>query len=112
MFGATVEEEFEAFKRINKSGSGVLDKTELFDALKEMGKSDREIHELLDDVPPEGLDFEAFKELVSPSYEAYTTEVSMAGASIPVPNPRKVHDVPVLGVVTKGTSTLVSSSYG
>ena len=46
-----------------------------------------------------------FSEILRPPQQPYTTNLG----SVPVPNLRKAHDVHVLGVLTKGTESLVSS---
>merc|ERR1712232_488800 len=93
LFGTTEEEELAAFHKMDKNNTGVLDKTELGHTLLEMGKSEREVQMLLDDIAEPELNFEQFKELVSPSYESYTVthEVPLVGTSVTLPNPRKAH---------------------
>uniref|UniRef100_A0A7S1A2L0 EF-hand domain-containing protein n=1 Tax=Noctiluca scintillans TaxID=2966 RepID=A0A7S1A2L0_NOCSC len=112
LFGGTPQDEEAAFRKMDVKGTGLVDKHELADALREMGKSEREIQQLLDTVTDHELNLEQFKELVSPSPQPYfhNVDVPMVGSKVTVPNLRKAHDVPVLGVVTKGADTLTFSS--
>jgi len=113
MFGATPEDEEAAFRKIDLDGSGKVDKHELATALREMGRSEREVQQLLDSIGDHELNLEQFRELVSPSPQPYyhAVNVPLVGSSVPMPNARKVHEVPVLGAITKGTDTLVTSSF-
>merc|ERR1719163_697898 len=67
MFGfakMSPEEMKKAFDKIDKDGSGTLDKTEIADALREMKKSDREIQRFIEGMKEPELDFDAFKEML------------------------------------------------
>jgi Ca2+-binding EF-hand superfamily protein len=111
LFGSTPQDEEAAFRKMDVKGTGLVDKHELADALRGMGKSEREIQHLLDSFSDHELNLEQFKELVSPSPQPYfhAVDVPLVG-STPVPNLRKAHDVPILGAVTKGADTLTTSS--
>ena len=99
----TRRRELAAFQRL-AGERGWVSKTELADGLRTLGKSDREVQELLDDAPQDRLDFDAYSALLSS--RSYTTNI----ASVPFPNLRKTHDVPLLGVVTKATEGLIKAS--
>eukprot|EP00929_Paragymnodinium_shiwhaense_P103152 TRINITY_DN66451_c0_g1_i1.p1 TRINITY_DN66451_c0_g1~~TRINITY_DN66451_c0_g1_i1.p1 ORF type:complete len:470 (+),score=183.59 TRINITY_DN66451_c0_g1_i1:164-1573(+) len=51
----------EAFEKIDADKNGKLDKVELRDVLKEMGKTDSQVETMLESLPDDYLDFEAFK---------------------------------------------------
>jgi len=107
-FGKMSEEEMKAaFKKIDKDSSGTLDKTEIADALREMGRQERTIQQLIDGLEEDELPYEEFKALVEGKAQPYVTNVGMAGYEVPLPNLQKVHDVPVLGAVTGATQRLV-----
>mmetsp|Transcript_149411 Transcript_149411/g.461233 ORF Transcript_149411/g.461233 Transcript_149411/m.461233 type:complete len:435 (-) Transcript_149411:19-1323(-) len=91
------EDQMEAFEYIDKDKSGKIDKTEVADLLRELGKSDMEVQRMIDNLHEEELEFEGFKDFVQTAlYRPYVTEVK----GIPVPNPSKIHDVPLVGNVT------------
>merc|ERR1712028_267047 len=54
----------DAFNKIDVDKSGLLDKTEIEDALKVCGKSDREITTMVDSMIEEAVDFEGFLKMV------------------------------------------------
>uniref|UniRef100_A0A7S1A3Y7 EF-hand domain-containing protein n=1 Tax=Noctiluca scintillans TaxID=2966 RepID=A0A7S1A3Y7_NOCSC len=112
LFGSTPQDEEVAFRKMDVKGTGLVAKHELATALREMGKSEREVQQLLDSFSEHELNLAQFKELVSPSPQPYFRglDVPVVGLSVPVPNLRKAHDVPVLGAVTKGADTFTFSS--
>eukprot|EP00401_Gymnodinium_catenatum_P039492 CAMPEP_0117473658 /NCGR_PEP_ID=MMETSP0784-20121206/8882_1 /TAXON_ID=39447 /ORGANISM="" /LENGTH=420 /DNA_ID=CAMNT_0005267859 /DNA_START=57 /DNA_END=1319 /DNA_ORIENTATION=+ len=111
MFGnLSYEEMTQAFKDMDKNQSGTLDKTEIAEALRKLGKSEREVQNLIDSIEQPELTISDFRELLTPASRHYTTTVTVGGMEIPVPNLRKVHDVPLVGGLTAGADSLVTSS--
>jgi len=107
-FGKMTEDEMKAaFKKIDKDSSGTLDRTEIADALREMGRPERTIQQLIDGMQEDELPFEEFKALVEGKAQPYITNVGLAGYEVPLPNLQKVHDIPVLGAITGATQRLV-----
>lgn len=108
-FGKMTPEEMKAaFDKIDKDGSGSLDKTELSDALREAGKSESDVQRMLDNMTEESLNFEEFQALIEGKAQAYTTNVSLGGYDVPMPNFMKVHDIPLFGALTSATQNLVT----
>mmetsp|Transcript_24877 Transcript_24877/g.65368 ORF Transcript_24877/g.65368 Transcript_24877/m.65368 type:complete len:224 (-) Transcript_24877:112-783(-) len=103
-FAEPLRDQIVAFAMLDKNNTGFLTKTELAEALRLMGKSDREIQEAVNSVPGE-VDFDRFRELLRPKSQPYTKNVGF----VPVPNLRKAHEVPMFGALTKGTESLVTS---
>ena len=97
---ATDGELRDAFKRMDTDGSGTLDSGEIAEALRGMGKSEREIQKVVSAMPGAELSFAEFKDLVRPKKREMTKQVQMGGMSLQLPNPEKLHDVPLLGAVT------------
>jgi len=100
----SLKDQIAAFARVDKDNTGLMTKTELAEALRLMGKSEREIQQAVDSAPAI-VDFDVFKELLHPSPQPYTSNLGF----LPVPNLRKAHDVAVFGAMTKGTESLVTS---
>merc|ERR1712232_658958 len=101
--GDKSDEELEAeFKRLDTDNSGTLDKTELSEAFKALGKDQREICDLLDGMTEDELNLEQFKELVKGKAEKYFNDSGL-------PNLSKIHDIPILGSFTKAGAGLVSN---
>merc|ERR1712048_93083 len=50
-----------------------------------------------------------FKALVQGKAQPYTTSVGVAGVDVPLPNLRKIHDIPIFGYFTQGSEKLVSN---
>ena len=71
-----------AFGKMDVQGTGLVDMYKLADALRVMGKSERDIQQFL-------------KELVTPSPQPYFHDVDapMVGSKVSVPKLRKAHDV-------------------
>lgn len=89
----TDEELREAFDQIDTNRNGTLDKTEIADGLRHLGRSERQVQKLIDMMSSQELDFDGFKELVKPAPRPWTT---MLG-KVPLPNPGKIYDTPVIG---------------
>jgi len=104
MFAESLRDQIVAFAMLDKDNTGVLTKTELAEALRLMGKSDREIQQAVDSAPAK-VDFDVFKELLHPPPQPYISNLGF----LPVPNLRKAHDVPVFGALTQGTESLFTS---
>ena len=83
-------------------GTGLVDTQELADAWREMGVTERDNQQLLDE-----LNLKQRKELVTPSPHphSHNVDVHVVGSRVTEPNSRKTHDVLVLGAVTKGAHT-------
>ena len=90
----------DAFSRIDTDGSGTLEGGEIAEALRGMGKSERKIQKVVSAMPGAELSFAEFKDLVQPKKPEMTKQVQMGGMSLQLPNPEKLHDVPLLGAVT------------
>lgn len=56
----------EVFDQVDTDGSDTLDKEEITIAMRDMGKSEKAIRQLLDSMPQDELDFEGFKQLLRP----------------------------------------------
>jgi len=103
------EDQKEAFEYIDKSKNGKLDKTEVADLLRELGKSEMEIQKLIDYMPAEELDFEAFTNW----WRSGLSRPLMTNVSgYRLPNPAKVHDLPIIGTCTSLTQDFLVDSYG
>ena len=103
-FADSLRDQIVAFAMLDKNHTGVLNKTELAEALRLMGKSEREIQQAVDSAPAT-VDFRVFQEVLHPPPQPY---ISTLGC-VPVPNLRKAHDVPVFGALTQGTESLFTS---
>jgi len=99
----------EAFDHIDKNKNGKLHKTEVGDVLRELGRSEHQIQKMLDSLPAEDIDFEAFKQLLQ-EFPARREFIKWFGR-VPVPNPAKVHDVPLVGTVTELTQDTLVDTY-
>jgi Ca2+-binding EF-hand superfamily protein len=97
---ASDEELRAAFKRMDTDGSGTLDKGEIAEAMRGMGKSEREIQKLVSAMPSEEMTFVEFRDLLRPKKREMLTTTTIGGVSIKVPNIEKIHDVPLVGAVT------------
>mmetsp|Transcript_166695 Transcript_166695/g.405103 ORF Transcript_166695/g.405103 Transcript_166695/m.405103 type:complete len:443 (-) Transcript_166695:80-1408(-) len=107
-FGAMNDQEIDAaFNKLDKDKSGTLDKVEIADALREMGKPERSIQELIDGMEDDTLDSKEFKALVQGKAQPYVTNVGIGDYEVPMPNLQKVHDIPILGAFTGATQKLV-----
>lgn len=82
-----------AFHAVDASGRGKLDRTGVADALRCLGKAERQVQKLVDATATDELDLPAFQELVLPGPKPWLA----SWGSIPVPNVGKIIDVPVLG---------------
>jgi len=106
-FGKMTPEEMKAaFNKMDKDKSGTLEKTEIADALRELGKPERGIQKLIDGMEEESLNFTEFEALIKGKARPYITTVGVAGFELSVPNLAKVHDVPILGAFTGATQNL------
>mmetsp|Transcript_72044 Transcript_72044/g.166893 ORF Transcript_72044/g.166893 Transcript_72044/m.166893 type:complete len:453 (+) Transcript_72044:50-1408(+) len=102
------EDQMEAFEYIDRSKNGKLDKTEVADLLRELGKSETEVQKLVDAMPSEELDLEGFKEFLQ---TAGTRHWLTSVYGVPVPNPAKVHDTPLVGSFTSFAQDVVVDTY-
>mmetsp|Transcript_97902 Transcript_97902/g.276973 ORF Transcript_97902/g.276973 Transcript_97902/m.276973 type:complete len:312 (-) Transcript_97902:63-998(-) len=80
MFGRVKD----AFNRIDINMTGWLDKGGVAEALRHVGKSERQIQKLIDSLTEEELDFQGFADLVLPPARPWFS-------------PSKILDVPLLG---------------
>jgi Ca2+-binding EF-hand superfamily protein len=96
----------EAFDHIDTNHDGKIDKTEVGDVLRELGRSEFQIQRLVDSMPGPEMDFEAFCELYEEPDEGRAS-LHWVGEKVPVPNLAKIHDVPVIGKVTNVAQDLV-----
>lgn len=99
----------EAFDHIDKNKRGTLDKSEIGDVLRELGRSEHQIQKMLDSLPAQELDFESFQKLLQ-EFPARRDFLKWIGP-VPVPNPAKVHDVPLVGTVTELTQDTLVEAY-
>eukprot|EP00930_Biecheleria_cincta_P007310 TRINITY_DN10851_c0_g1_i2.p1 TRINITY_DN10851_c0_g1~~TRINITY_DN10851_c0_g1_i2.p1 ORF type:complete len:443 (-),score=110.49 TRINITY_DN10851_c0_g1_i2:58-1353(-) len=101
----------EAFDHIDKSKTGKLDKTQVGDVLRELGRSEHQIQKMLDSLPAEdtSTDFDGFKKLLQ-EFPARRDFVKWIGP-VPVPNPAKVHDVPLVGTFTELAQDTLVDTY-
>jgi len=102
------DDQQEAFEYLDQSKNGMLDKSEIADLFRELGKSELEVQKLVDDLPAEELDFKAFKEFMA---EARSRNYLTSLSGYPVPNPAKVHDLPLIGTCTQLTQDIVVDTY-
>ena len=80
----TPQDDEAAFRKMDVQGTGLVDMYELADALRVMGKSERDVQQLLDE-----LDLEQRKELVTPSPQPHIHNVDVpAVAQFFTPNSR------------------------
>jgi Ca2+-binding EF-hand superfamily protein len=101
----------EAFDHVDKEKTGKLDKTDIAEVLRELGRPESKIQIAIDQMEEEELDYAGFKLLMSGEKpRPWLTSVNL-GYEIPLPNPAKIHDVPVVGTVTKTTQDVVCDTY-
>jgi len=101
----------EAFDQVDKEKKGKLDKTEIAEVLRELGRPESKIQVAIDQMEEEELDYAGFKLLMSEQKpRPWTTSVDL-GYEIPLPNLLKIHDVPVVGTVTKTTQDVLCDTY-
>jgi Ca2+-binding EF-hand superfamily protein len=93
----------------SKNKNGKLHKTEVGDVLRELGRSEHQIQKMLDSFPAEDIDFEAFKTLLQ-EFPARRDFIKWFGR-VPVPNPAKVHDVPLVGTATELAQDTLVDTY-
>jgi len=91
------EEMREAFEYIDKRRSGKLGKTGIAETLRELGTSEVMVQRYIDSMEEEELDFDGFLQLLEPKSRPVLTELK----GVPLPNPAKIHDVPLVGTVTE-----------
>mmetsp|Transcript_85732 Transcript_85732/g.227818 ORF Transcript_85732/g.227818 Transcript_85732/m.227818 type:complete len:436 (-) Transcript_85732:127-1434(-) len=102
------DDQREAFEYIDKSKNGKLDKTDIAELLRELGKSELQIEKMVALLDEEELDFEGFKDfLQNGRSRRYIKTVS--GYS--VPNPAKVHDLPLVGTFTSLAQDTLVDAY-
>lgn len=89
-----------AFDQIDKNKNGKLDRTEIGDTLRELGRSEFQVQRLVDAMPMEELDFEGFCELMEEKQEARPS-LHWVHDKVPLPNPARLHDAPVIGRGTR-----------
>ncbi|CAK0884307.1 unnamed protein product [Prorocentrum cordatum] len=101
----------EAFEYVDSEKAGKLDKTGIAEVLRELGRPESLIQKAIDQMEEEELDYAGFKLLMEAEKpRPWLTSIDL-GYEIPLPNPAKIHDVPVVGAVTKTTQDLLYNSY-
>lgn len=97
-----------AFEHVDRNKDQKIDKTEVGDCLRELGRTEAQVQELLDRMPGAELDFEGFQTLMDSDPEArnWLLWVNV----VPLPNVAKIHDTPAIGTVTHfGQDTVVNT---
>jgi len=84
-----------------------LDKFEVAEVLRSLGKSTFQVQEFIEFMEEEEIDFPEFQAYMEGKPRPYLTEVGGYG----VPNPAKVHDVPIIGTATKLTQDVCRDTY-
>jgi Ca2+-binding EF-hand superfamily protein len=97
----------EAFNFIDKNGNKKLDKTEIAVVLRELGKSEQQVQSYIDSLEQDELDFEGFKVMMEDKPRPYITELG----GLPVPNLAKIHDLPIVGMLTKFAQAATYDCY-
>mmetsp|Transcript_69404 Transcript_69404/g.166400 ORF Transcript_69404/g.166400 Transcript_69404/m.166400 type:complete len:481 (+) Transcript_69404:76-1518(+) len=92
---------------IDKAGTKKLDKTQVAEALRELGFSEFSLQKKINSLESEPISYDDFKALLATSPRPWTQEVF----GLPVPNPGKIHDVPVLGTLTSLTQDAIIDSF-
>eukprot|EP00927_Polykrikos_kofoidii_P077238 TRINITY_DN741_c0_g1_i1.p1 TRINITY_DN741_c0_g1~~TRINITY_DN741_c0_g1_i1.p1 ORF type:complete len:568 (-),score=118.62 TRINITY_DN741_c0_g1_i1:283-1986(-) len=105
----TREEAVLAFKRFADS-AGKCDQTDVANASRSLGKSERQVQKLVDAMSEPALDEDGFLDLLFPT-RPWMTKIPLGFFDIPVPNVGKVKDVPVLGNVIDFTGHILAEPY-
>jgi len=112
------EEELEAtFGKLDTDKNGLLDMNEAADAMRTLGYSERQVQGLMDSWPGDRekgkarLDLVSFKTLMVRPSRPYTIPCDVLGYEVPVPNPGKVLDTPVLGETMTMTGDIIARPY-
>jgi Ca2+-binding EF-hand superfamily protein len=101
----------EAFEYVDKEKKGTLDKTEIAEVLRLLGRPESLIQTAIDQMEEEELDYTGFTLLTrGGKARPWITSLDL-GYAIPLPNPAKIHDVPIVGAVTKTTSDVLYDTY-
>jgi len=106
-----------AFKQLDTDSNGLLDMNEAADAMRALGYSERQVQGLMDSWPTDRekgkakLDLESFKTLMVQPCRPYTYPCDVLGFEVPIPNPSKVLDTPVLGETMTMTGDLIARPY-
>jgi Ca2+-binding EF-hand superfamily protein len=100
----TDEQMEEAFNKFDTNKSGTLDKTEIAEALRHTGKSERQVQKLIDALPDKEIDLQGFKDMLNPPAKPWMTSIG----PVPIPNREKLLDCPGLGHVMSFTGHLLS----
>jgi len=104
----------EAFEYVDKEKTGRLDKTGIADVLRELGRPESLIQTAIDQMEEEEVDYAGFKLLsqMEGKPRPWLTSVDIDYIrAIPLPNPAKIHEVPVVGAVTKTTQDVLCDTY-
>jgi Ca2+-binding EF-hand superfamily protein len=109
----------EAFDQVDKASvmtsrkTGKLDKTQVAECLTELGWPESRVQAACDSMQEdEELDLEGFKSLlVAERARTWTTTVEINETEIPLPNPAKIHEVPLVGTATKLTQDVLYDTY-
>lgn len=110
-FGNMNDEEIKAaFEKMDTKNQGFLDKCEIGEALRGHGKSEKDIQRFIDNMEEDHLNFEEFSALCKGKAQKFTTDVTIWGYDLTVPNLAKVHDIPLLGGITGATHNLVKDT--
>jgi len=108
---ATEEDVREAFNKIDTNISGSLDKTEISQAMRDLGYSERQIQKQVDYLPRENdleMTFEQFYEMVCPGARPALNNANVMGMDVPYPNAEKIYDVPVIGNALYMTNDIIA----
>jgi len=103
----TSEELQTAFKKLDVNRSGKLDRAEVADALRLVGKSERQVQKLVDLMPEETLDLPSFQELVHPKPLPWAWQ----WGPLTLPNHHKILDTPWLGNTLLMANDLVTLPF-
>mmetsp|Transcript_54533 Transcript_54533/g.145551 ORF Transcript_54533/g.145551 Transcript_54533/m.145551 type:complete len:233 (-) Transcript_54533:147-845(-) len=110
LFEGLTQDDLDVFRNLDPDSNGTIDKTELASILRKGGRSEREIQMIVDSTKNLVIDVKEFEELMTPAAQPFSQTTNIGGQEVILPNARKVHDVPVLGIITAGTESLFSSS--
>lgn len=102
----------EAFDQVDKAKTGKLDKTQVAETLFELGRPESRVQAAIDDMEEEETDLEGFKNtLMQEKPRPWLQTVEVNETEITVPNPAKIHDVPLVGTATKLTQDVLYDTY-
>ncbi|CAK0899573.1 unnamed protein product [Prorocentrum cordatum] len=102
----------EAFDQVDKTKAGKLDKTQVAECLWELGRPESQVQAAIEGMEHEEVDLEGFKKvLMEEPPRPWLKTIEVNETEIPLPNPAKIHEVPLIGMATKLTQDVLYDTY-